>query len=391
MNTALTNITITTTGATGISNDAVSGAGGLPAGVSATWAGNTINISGTPSASGIFSYSIPLTGGCGTVNATGTITVCSVLNTAGTPSTSPMLVVNSALTPITISTTGATGIGTATGLPAGVTAAFASNTITISGSPSATGPFNYSIPLTGGCGTVNATGTITVIPACPIGKDTIWDIDNNSYKFVAIGTQCWTKENLRVRKYNDGTSILFNNTSNSAWVDLVIGAHTIYEHDSTAITGNLAIYGYLYNWYAAKGIAAPNSTTYKNICPSGWHIPTYSDWNKLVRFLDSGADTTVNSSAQSSIVGGMLKSTLLWAAPNTGATNSSEFSGLPGGFRGSGGSFISINQVTFFWSSTENVGSNVNPRNRYLRSSSAGVERLTDQKWRGGSIRCLKD
>jgi hypothetical protein len=64
---------------------------------------------------------------------------------------------------ITHATTGATGIGTATGLPAGVTAAFASNTITISGTPTVSGTFNYSIPL-GGCGAVNATGTITVTP-----------------------------------------------------------------------------------------------------------------------------------------------------------------------------------------------------------------------------------
>jgi hypothetical protein len=70
--------------------------------------------------------------------------------------------VNTALTAITHTTTGATGIGTATGLPSGVTAAFASNTITISGTPTAAGTFSYSIPLTGGCGTVNATGTITV-------------------------------------------------------------------------------------------------------------------------------------------------------------------------------------------------------------------------------------
>jgi uncharacterized protein (TIGR02145 family) len=343
-----TSITHTTTGAKGISNDAASGANGLPAGVSATWASNMITISGTPSASGIFSYSIPLTGGCGSVNATGTITVCSVLNTAGTPLTSPTLVVNSALTPNTISTTGATGIGTATGLPAGVTVSWMSDVITIRDTPTVSGTFNYTIPLTGGCGTVNATGTMTVIPACPIGKNTIWDIDNNSYNIVAIGTQCWTKENLRVRKYNDGTSILFAKISGTAWVSLDYGAHSIYNHDSTATTGKLAIYGYLFNWYAAKGIASPNSTTYKNICPSGWHIPTDSDWYKLVKFLDSGADTTVNSSVQSSKVGGMLKSTLLWTSPNTGATNSSEFSALPGGFRGSGGDFYSILDVTFF-------------------------------------------
>ncbi len=163
INTALTNITHTTTGATGIANNGVSGANGLPAGVTATWASNTITISGTPTASGTFNYSIPLTGGCGNINATGTITVTPD-NTVSAPSSTPTLCINTALTNITFTTTGATGIGAPSGLPAGVTAAWAGNTITISGTPSVSGTFNYSIPLTGGCGAINATGTITVTP-----------------------------------------------------------------------------------------------------------------------------------------------------------------------------------------------------------------------------------
>ena len=61
---------------------------GLPAGVTAAWAANTITISGTPTAAGTFNYTIPLTGGCGAVNATGTITV-TANNTAGAPSSTP--------------------------------------------------------------------------------------------------------------------------------------------------------------------------------------------------------------------------------------------------------------------------------------------------------------
>ncbi|WP_353148889.1 choice-of-anchor L domain-containing protein, partial [Flavobacterium sp.] len=158
INTALTAITHTTTGATGIGI-----ATGLPAGVTASWATNTITISGTPTASGTFAYTIPLTGGCSTVNAIGTITVTTA-NTVTAPSATPTLCINTALTAITHTTTGATGIGTATGLPAGVTASWAANTITISGTPTASGTFAYSIPLTGGCGTVSAIGTITVTP-----------------------------------------------------------------------------------------------------------------------------------------------------------------------------------------------------------------------------------
>ncbi len=164
INTVLTNITHSTTLATGISNDGVSGANGLPTGVSATWASNVITISGTPTVAGVFSYNIPLTGACG--NATGTITV-NPNNTAGSPSSTPSICVNTALTAITIATTSATGISNAgvsgaNGLPTGVSATWASNTITISGTPTTGGTFNYSIPLTGGCGSINATGTITV-------------------------------------------------------------------------------------------------------------------------------------------------------------------------------------------------------------------------------------
>ncbi|MFV7237023.1 beta strand repeat-containing protein, partial [Flavobacterium sp. ZB4R12] len=129
----------------------------------AAFASNTITISGTPTAAGTFNYSIPLTGGCGSVNATGTITV-TPNNTAGVASTTPTLCISTLLINITHATTGATGIAAAVGLPAGVTAAFASNTITISGTPTAAGTFNYSIPLTGGCGTVTSTGSIIVTP-----------------------------------------------------------------------------------------------------------------------------------------------------------------------------------------------------------------------------------
>ena len=163
ISTPLTAITHATTLATGIG-----AATGLPAGVTAAFAANTITISGTPTAAGVFNYSIPLTGGCGTVNATGTITVTANM-TVGAASATPTLCISTPLTAITHATTLATGIGAATGLPAGVTAAFAANTITISGTPTAAGVFNYSIPLTGGCGTVNATGTITVTANMTVG------------------------------------------------------------------------------------------------------------------------------------------------------------------------------------------------------------------------------
>ena len=171
VNSAITNITFNTTGATGIGTPT-----NLPTGVTAAWSSNVLTISGTPTVAGTYAYSVPLTGGCGTVAATGTITVTGD-NTAAAPSATPTLCPNDVLTDITIATTGATGIGTPTDLPAGVTASWSSDVITITGTPTVAGTYNYSIPLTGGCGTVSATGTITVLPT----EDATFSYDTTNY------------------------------------------------------------------------------------------------------------------------------------------------------------------------------------------------------------------
>ncbi|MBC5840680.1 T9SS type A sorting domain-containing protein [Flavobacterium sp. F-380] len=113
-------------------------------------------------------------------------------NTVSAASSTPTLCANTLMTNITHSTTGATGIGTVTGLPAGVTAVWTSNTITISGTPTASGTFNYSIPLTGGCGTINATGIITVNVAPIITTQPLSQLDcegsSVNFKALAVGT-----------------------------------------------------------------------------------------------------------------------------------------------------------------------------------------------------------
>ena len=162
-NSPITTINYTTTGATGASFL------GLPLGVIGSWSDNTVTISGTPISSGAFEYRVSLTGGSGSVSATGYISVNPEMNTEA-PNETPTVCMNNELTGATHKTTGATGISHdgelgANGLPAGVSAHWASNTITISGTPTVAGTFNYSIPLTGGCGTVNATGTISVSPS----------------------------------------------------------------------------------------------------------------------------------------------------------------------------------------------------------------------------------
>lgn len=160
INTPVATITYATTGATGATFS------GLPAGVIGAWAGNVATISGTPTASGTFNYTITLTGGCGAVTATGTMTVTpnNTINLSSAAGTNAQTVcINTAATAITYATTGATG-ATFSGLPAGMSGSWSGNVATISGTPTASGTFNYTITLTGGCGTVNAFGNITVTP-----------------------------------------------------------------------------------------------------------------------------------------------------------------------------------------------------------------------------------
>ena len=146
-----------TTGATGIGDSK-----GLPTGLIASWSANKITIKGTPTTEGNFTYTIPLTGGCGSVNATGTITVTQPECSAAPPSSFPGLAVNTAMNEITHRTINATGIGIAINLPPGVTATWSNNLITISGTPTQSGSYNYKIPLTGPCVEVFANGAILV-------------------------------------------------------------------------------------------------------------------------------------------------------------------------------------------------------------------------------------
>lgn len=125
----------------------------------------TLTITGATVGMNGNTYRCIVTGACEpTATSNSASITVNATNTASVASSTPSLCINTLMTNITHATTGATGIGSPTNLPTGVSAGFASNTITISGTPNDAGTYNYSIPLTGGCGTVNATGTITVNP-----------------------------------------------------------------------------------------------------------------------------------------------------------------------------------------------------------------------------------
>lgn len=171
-NTAITNITYSTTGAT---NATVTG---LPNGVSGTWNNNVVTISGTPSQAGTFNYTVTLVGGCNPTTAQGTMVVNLTNNTisltSATGTNNQSSCRNATITNITYATTGATN-ATVTGLPQGVSGIWNNNVVTISGTPVPTsGTFSYTVTLTGGCGTITATGSIAInansVPSVPTSR-----------------------------------------------------------------------------------------------------------------------------------------------------------------------------------------------------------------------------
>jgi uncharacterized protein (TIGR02145 family) len=218
-------------------------------------------------------------------------------------------------------------------------------------------------------------------------ENTIKDIEGNTYKTVKIGTQTWMAENLKVSKYNNGIS-LPNITDSAAWSKKTIGAYCNYDNDT--FIGE--IYGKLYNWYTIAS---------NNICPTGWHVPSQKDWQKLIHNL--GGDSTIASfttnwqNAMDTIVYNKLRETgsTHWFSEyfqyyNKDATNTSGFTALPAGYKID--SYEGLNYATIWWSSTIENGQ-INPpiidieEKRLFFDS----EPINSYKNAGFSIRCIKD
>ena len=148
---------------------------------------------------------------------------------------------------------------------------------------------------------------------------------------VIIGTQRWTRTNLNVTQYRNG-DIIPQVTDPIAWSNLTTGAWCHYNNDPA----NDAIYGKMYNGYAVNDS--------RGLAPNGFHVPTEAEWITLSNYLGGASNSA----------GGKLKEagTTHWNSPNTGATNESCFTGLPGGYRFGSGAFSDIGNRGMFWTST---------------------------------------
>jgi uncharacterized protein (TIGR02145 family) len=218
----------------------------------------------------------------------------------------------------------------------------------------------------------NCTGVPCVVtppaPSFTCGTSTVKDGDGNDYQTIGIGTQCWTKSNLKATKYNDGVTpipevaVNFNSETK--------GSRAVYAGES----GYLGTYGYLYNWYAVGGITLSGgvSDPTKNICPVGWRVPSTGDLAVLTNFLGSDPGTQLKENST------------LWTT-NTG-TNTSGFSALPGGAIFS--SSFNIRFSAYFWLSDNISGNGINFRLAY-NNATITIDNVVFG--RGASIRCLKD
>ena len=198
------------------------------------------------------------------------------------------------------------------------------------------------------------------------------DYDGNIYKTIQIGNQVWMAENLRTTHYSNGDAI--SSTSPST-LNISSKPYPHFEWSYGGNDSNVTYYGYgkLYTWYSV--------TDSRNVCPTGFHVPDTTEWNTLITYL--GGD---------SIAGGKMKTaadTVHWLNPNTGATNSSGFSALPGGYRDYFGTFYDKYYHAHFWSSTLIDSSNV--WTRTLGDSVKTVIRSSNSKYNGLSVRCVRD
>lgn len=187
----------------------------------------------------------------------------------------------------------------------------------------------------------------------------------HDYRTVQIGDQCWFAENLRSTRYANGAPIP-EVQGGTAWGNATAGARVAASNNA-----DLATYGYLYNWYAVNSASG--------LCPSGWHVPTDSEW------------TTLTDSLGGESVAGVKMKSSLTDAPAWDGDNSSGFSALPGGYRNDYSVFYDVGDYGYWWSASPSgndgwyrqINSGLDSIDRYL--SSGGYQRD------GFSVRCLRD
>lgn len=203
---------------------------------------------------------------------------------------------------------------------------------------------------------------------------TVTDKDGNVYSAVPIGNQIWMTENLRTTKFCDSTKITLI-TNNSTWSTTTIAAYCWYNND----VANKDLYGAIYNWYAVGT---------KKLCPVGWHVPSHAEFKILEMNLGMTQKSADSTGWRGTDQGRRMKSKTGWKSGGNG-TNSSGFSGLPGGYRwAQTGEFFNLGELSYWWTSTEGNSLGYYRRLDYnqIKVYAEGVK-----KTGGKYVRCIKD
>jgi uncharacterized protein (TIGR02145 family) len=221
------------------------------------------------------------------------------------------------------------------------------------------------------CGNSDYTDLPVIPYAC---GDVLTDSrDLQTYSTIQIGTQCWMAENLNV-----GTRINSNIYPGHQFPEI------IEKYCYNDVEDSCDIYGGMYSWHEMMQYFYNEGS--QGICPAGWHIPSDAEWCQLENYLDSDTADCARLTWGGTDAGGMLKETgtTHWQSPNTGATNSSGFTALPGGRYI--GAFSGIRGAATFWTSTWDPYLIY----RYLQYNMASVRRDAGDNY-SLSVRCVKN
>jgi uncharacterized protein (TIGR02145 family) len=222
----------------------------------------------------------------------------------------------------------------------------------------------------------------------------ITDIDGNNYSTVKIGTQVWMAQNLKTTKYNDGTAIPLV-TVTYDWKFLLTPGYCWYNNDQGTYGSN---YGGLYNWFAVS--ATTNGG--KNVCPTGWHVPTDAEWTVMEDHLIANGFNYDGTTAGNKLAKALGDTSSLWTSSTVTGTvgntdypekrNATGFSALPGGNRFGPNEFDDFSGASNYgnwWSASEYDG--YTAVNHYIIYNETAVGTWNNNKQLGFSVRCLKD
>jgi uncharacterized protein (TIGR02145 family) len=190
------------------------------------------------------------------------------------------------------------------------------------------------------------------------------DQEGNTYATVVIGQQEWMAENLRSTKYANGDPI--PNVTNN----LTSGSGGWSNYNNIPYGPNaIDPIGKLYNWYTVNDS--------RNVCPSGWHVPSDAEWTVLI----NAGNSAINIKSSGAEF-------LYWPSNNI-TENQTGFSALPGGFRQGTGAFYGMGSSSFWWSSTQVTLNDA--WGIYINDFSNDIQLYDEQKDYGYSVRCIKD